>query len=150
PSWACHSASASTTKPRPALPLPERQRPLSPWLDVPVAADLLVDPDVIDQHLGGEDRGLVRRAEESATDGHVHEQVERAVEWGGPRVEVGFLRRLESPSPLGPAGAPPERLCRVLMAVDGPAKLARLPLQREDVEVGDGAAVRQEVILADV
>src|SRR5205085_11581795 len=95
----------------------ERELPLAARLCLAVSANLLVNANVVNQHLGGERGGLVRVAKELAADGDIHDDVERLVERGRPGVEVGFLGGLQSFASFGHAGAPPERLRRIALAV---------------------------------
>src|SRR5262249_5769302 len=114
----------------------KRQLPLAAFWHVTIPADLVVDADVIDQHLGGERRGLVGVAGEFAADGEVDDEIERLIERSGPGVEVLLAGRPGSLAFFDLAARPPERLRRIDLAVHRPAHHGWLPFEAIDVEVG--------------
>src|SRR5262249_11521658 len=71
----------------------KRQLSLAARLELPIAIKPLVHPDIIDEHFRREVSRLVRIAQELAPHGHIHDQIERLVERGGPGVEIRLFRR---------------------------------------------------------
>ena len=86
----------------------KRQLPFAAGLRRPVAPDLFVDADVLDEHLRGKDGRLVGVAEKLTSHGHVHDEIKRLVERSRPGVQIGLLLGIGSFGIASPAAAPPE------------------------------------------